>query len=108
MVGSRCGCYGSKEIGRGILANVPELTLVFDCHADKMPQDVRDAVHELACECHGGGNPCYFHWDVGMESDEYSGQGMGYISRDQEVLIDKFLLSHGAKVGQSVLICNWW
>lgn len=49
------------------------------------------------------GNDSYHDWTV---DDEHAGGG--YVSKEEQTLINKWLKVKGAEVGENILIYYWW
>ncbi len=77
-----------------------KLVKVFDSHLDKPPSHIHDIMGKYAVAL-GHGNDLHFSWLVG-DMDSHS-------LTDQEAkLVDEWLLSEGAEIGDDILIYYWW
>lgn len=64
------------------------------------------AVCVVAGALHGLPNDSHLEWTVGRPEDECPGGG--YITREEELAIDKWCLDEGAEMGETILIWISW
>jgi len=78
---------------------------VFDFLTEK-PQIIYDLIHKWLCEGYGYGNDCSEEWVVC--TDDEDGNSNEWLTKDEEAVIDKWLLDRGADHGETVMITHGW
>ena len=81
-----------------------EYVKVLDTH--KLYGETWESLCIIAGERHGLPNDSHLSWTVGEDQeDQPSG---GYLTREQELAIDKWCLDEGAEMGETILIWISW